>query len=166
MVNAAGYRAGEVMALLGRHLPTVVMAHQYLVSEDVPELVGREEKLPLLRDPDTSYYLRQERDGLLLGPYEWQATPMWQDAIPKSFAYGLFEDDLDRLEPYIKAACARVPLLAQAGIKRVVNGPIPYAPDGNPYVGPAPGLHNFHHANTFSFGIAQSGGAGKAWPSG
>ena len=162
VVNAAGYRAGEVMALLGRHLPTVVMAHQYLVSEDVPELVGIAEKLPLLRDPDTSYYLRQERDGLLLGPYEWQATPMWQDAIPESFAYGLFEDDLDRLEPYIEAACARVPLLAQAGIKRVVNGPIPYAPDGNPYVGPAPGLHNFYHANTFSFGIAQSGGAGKA----
>ncbi|MCB1883641.1 MAG: GcvT family protein [Geminicoccaceae bacterium] len=162
VVNAAGYRAGEVMALLGRHLPTAVMAHQYLVSEDLPELAARAGTLPILRDPDTSYYLRQERHGLLLGPYEWGATPMWREGLPEGFAYGLFEDDLDRLEPYIEAACARVPLLGQAGVKRVINGPIPYAPDGNPYVGPAPGLRNFYHANTFSFGIAQSAGAGKA----
>ena len=162
VVNAAGYRAGEVMALVGRSLPIVTMSHQYLVTEDVPELAARTERLPLMRDPDVSYYLRQERSGFILGPYEWQATPMWLDGVPEDFSFKLWNDDLDRLEPYIVAAMERVPPLASAGIRRVVNGPIPYSPDGNPYIGPERGLRNFFHANTFSFGIAQAGGAGKA----
>jgi dimethylglycine dehydrogenase len=162
VINAAGYRAGEVMALLGRHLPIVSMSHQYLVTDEIPELAARPEPLPLLRDPDTSYYLRQERAGYILGPYEWQATPMWLDGIPDDFANKLWSDDLDRLEPQILDAGARVPVLADAGIARVVNGPIPYAPDGYPYLGPERGLRNFFHCNTFSFGIAQGGGAGRA----
>jgi dimethylglycine dehydrogenase len=162
VVNAAGYRAGEVMALLGEHLPIVAMSHQYLVTEDVPEVVDRATRLPLLRDPDASYYLRQERGGFILGPYERQATPMWLDGIPDEFAHKLWNDDLARLEPYIEDACARVPPLGRAGVRRVVNGPIPYSPDGNPYIGPAHGLANFYHCNTFSFGICQAGGAGKA----
>jgi len=163
IVNAAGFRAGEVMAMVGRHLPTVVMSHQYLVTEDVPELMARgEARLPLLRDPDTSYYLRQEREGFILGPYEWKATPMWLDGMPDDFANQLWNDDFERLEKYIEEAMARVPALSRAGIKRGVNGPIPYSPDGNPYIGPEPGLRNFFHCNTFSFGITQGGGAGKA----
>ena len=162
VVNAAGYRAGEIMAMVGRHLPIAVMSHQYLVTEDVPELKDRSEHLPLLRDPDTSYYLRQERDGFILGPYEWKATPMWLDGMPDDFANQLWNDDFGRLEGYIEDAMARVPALARAGIKRGVNGPIPYSPDGNPYIGPEPGLRNFFHCNTFSFGITQGGGAGKA----
>ena len=163
IVNAAGYRAGEVMAMVGRHLPIAVMSHQYLVTEDVPELVARADaRLPLLRDPDTSYYLRQEREGFILGPYEWKATPMWLDGMPDDFANQLWNDDFERLEKYIEDAMARVPALARAGIKRGVNGPIPYSPDGNPYIGPEPGLRNFFHCNTFSFGITQGGGAGKA----
>ncbi len=165
VVNAAGYRAGEVMAMVGRHLPIAVMSHQYLVTEDVPELAGHTEsagRLPLLRDPDTSYYLRQERGGFILGPYEWKATPMWLDGMPDDFANQLWNDDFERLEKYIEDAMARVPALARAGIKRGVNGPIPYSPDGNPYIGPEPGLRNFFHCNTFSFGITQGGGAGKA----
>ncbi len=162
VVNAAGYRAGEVMAMIGRHLPTVTLSHQYLVMEDVPELKARKERLPLLRDPDVSYYLRQERDGLLLGPYEWQATPMWLDGIPADFSFNLWNDDLDRLQPYIEAAVARVPALGRVGVRKVVNGPIPYSPDGNPYIGPEHALRNFFHCNTFSFGIVQAGGAGKA----
>ncbi len=162
VVNAAGYRAGEVMALLGQYLPVVTLAHQYLVTEDLPQLRERAQRLPLLRDPDVSYYLRQERDGLILGPYERKASPQWLGGIPEDFAYRLFPDDLERLESYIEAACARVPALASAGIRRVVNGPIPYSPDGLPYLGPAPGLTNFFHCNTFSFGITQAGGAGQA----
>ena len=163
IVNAAGYRAGEVMAMVGRHLPIAVMSHQYLVTEDVPELVARADaRLPLLRDPDTSYYLRQEREGFILGPYEWKATPMWLDGMPDDFANQLWNDDFERLEKYIEDAMARVPALSRAGIKRGVNGPIPYSPDGNPYIGPEPGLRNFFHCNTFSFGITQGGGAGKA----
>ena len=162
VVNAAGYRAGEIMAMVGRHLPIAVMSHQYLVTEDVPELAGRSTRMPLLRDPDTSYYLRQEREGFILGPYEWKATPMWLDGMPDDFANQLWNDDFDRLEPYSEDAMRRVPALGRAGIKRGVNGPIPYSPDGNPYIGPEPGLRNFFHCNNFSFGITQAGGAGKA----
>ena len=163
VVNAAGYRAAEIMAMVGRHLPLAVMSHQYLVTEDVPELVARgSARLPLLRDPDTSYYLRQEREGFILGPYEWKATPMWLNGMPDDFANQLWNDDFERLEPYIEDAMARVPVLGKAGIKRGVNGPIPYSPDGNPYIGPEPGLRNFFHCNNFSFGITQGGGAGKA----
>jgi len=162
VVNAAGYRAGEVMALLGQDLPIVIMSHQYLVTDDIPELKARGERLPLLRDPDVSYYLRQEGSGLILGPYEQRATPAWLEGIPEDFSFRLWDDDLDRVESYIEAAYRRVPVLASAGVKRVVNGPIPYSPDGLPYLGPAHGLPNFYHCNTFSFGIAQAGGAGKS----
>jgi dimethylglycine dehydrogenase len=161
LVNAAGYRAGEIMAMVGEPLPIVAMSHQYLVTESIPELEARPEKLPLLRDPDVSYYLRQERGGLLLGPYEWQARPHWLDGIPEDFANQLFADDLDRLEPYIEAAIARVPILGSVGVQRVINGPIPYSPDGNPYIGPAHGLVNFYQCCCFSFGIVQAAGAGK-----
>ncbi|MEM7198589.1 MAG: FAD-binding oxidoreductase, partial [Pseudomonadota bacterium] len=160
VINAAGYRGAEVAALIGQHLPIVSMQHQYLVTETIDSL-DVDNKLPLLRDPDDSYYLRQERDGLLLGPYEWKATPEWPDGIPDNFAMDLYEDDLDRLEWYIESACARVPLLGTVGVQRVINGPIPYAPDGLPLMGPAYGHDNFYHCCSYSFGIAQAGGSGK-----
>ena len=161
VVNAAGYRAGEIMALLGRTLPVVSISHQYLVTAPLPELTQRKQRLPLLRDPDVSWYMRQEVNGLLLGPYEWQATPMWLDGIPTDFSFQLWNEDLERLGSIIEAAIERVPLLGTVGVRRVVNGPIPYSPDGNPYLGPEHGLRNFFHCNTFSFGITQAGGAGK-----
>ena len=163
VINAAGYRGGEVAAMVGAYLPIVTLSHQYLVTEDIPELVARGAlRLPLLRDPDVSYYLRQERHSLLLGPYEWQATPHWLDGIPDHFANQLFDDDLGRLEKYIEAACGRVPILGSVGVKTVINGPIPYAPDGNPLIGPAPRLPGFYHCCGFTFGIVQAGGAGKS----
>ncbi len=162
VVNAAGYRAGEVMAMVGQYMPIVSMSHQYLVTESIPELEARKEKLPLLRDPDVSWYLRQERTGLLLGPYEWKATPHWLDRIPDDFANQLWPDDLERLEKYIDDAIKRVPILGKGGVQRVINGPIPYSPDGNPYIGPAHGLKNFYQCCCFSFGIAQAGGGGKS----
>jgi dimethylglycine dehydrogenase len=162
VINAAGYRGGEVAALVGAYLPIVTLSHQYLVTEDIPELVARgAARLPLIRDPDVSYYMRQERQGLLLGPYEWQARAHWLQGIPEQFAQQLFDDDIPRLEAYIEAACERVPLLGTVGVKSVINGPIPYAPDGNPLIGPAPGLPGFFHCCAFTFGIAQAGGAGK-----
>ncbi len=162
VINAAGYRGGEVAAMVGEYLPIVTLSHQYLITEDIPALVARgNERLPLLRDPDVSYYMRQERQGLILGPYEWQATAHWLDKLPDEFAHQLFDDDLARLEKYIEAACERVPILGTAGVKKVINGPIPYAPDGNPLIGPAPGLPGFYHCCAFTFGIAQAGGAGK-----
>ncbi|MDI1345480.1 MAG: FAD-dependent oxidoreductase [Pseudolabrys sp.] len=161
VVNAAGYRAAEVMALVGRPLPLVTMSHQYLVTELIDELAGYRTLLPILRDPDVSYYLRQERQGLLLGPYEADARLMWRDGIPDNFANQLWPDDLDRLETYLEDAMARVPILASVGIQRVINGPIPYTPDGNPLIGPVRGAPGLFLCCGFSFGIAQAGGAGR-----
>ena len=163
IVNAAGYYAPRIGAMMGRDLPSVVMEHQYMITAEIPELAASAAKLPLLRDPDDSYYLRQERHGLLLGPYEHRlARARWTDGgMPEDFSFQLFPDDLERLEPYIEKACARVPLLASAGVTKVINGPIPYAPDGLPLLGPAPGLRNAYEACAFTFGIVQAGGAGK-----
>ncbi|WP_159710917.1 GcvT family protein [Geminicoccus flavidas] len=162
VVNATGYRAAELGAMVGLDLPVVTMEHQYLVTEAIPELEERPGLLPLLRDPDDSYYLRQERKGLLLGPYEKEnAKAAWLDGLPEDFANQLWNDDLERLEKYIELACARVPILGSVGVRRVVSGPIPYTPDGLPLLGPAHGLTNFWHCAAFSFGICQGGGAGK-----
>lgn len=163
VINAAGYRAGEIAAMVNQFIPQTTMEHQYMVTESIDAIKEHGKYLPLLRDPDDSYYLRQERDGLILGPYEWKATPHWADGkLPEDFAYQLYPDDLDRLEWYIEAACTRVPMLGDVGIQKVINGPIPYTPDGLPNIGPAPGLDNFYNCNTFTFGICQGGGAGKS----
>ena len=164
VINAAGYRAAELGAMFGRDVPCISLAHQYLITEPIPELTARDKKLPLIRDPDSSYYLRQEKDGLLLGPYEKNCRAHWleaDDPMPDDFSFQLYNDDLERLEWYIDDACARVPLLGTAGIKRVVNGPIPYTPDGLPLIGPMPGVPNAFEACVFTFGIVQAGGAGK-----
>ncbi len=168
VVNAAGYRAQEVAAMFGRSIPMVSMSHQYILFEEVPELKARTEetgkKLPLLRDVDTSYYLRQEKNGFNLGPYERNCRAHWvtaDDPMPEDFSFQLYPDDLERLEWYLEDAIARVPLLGTAGLSRVINGPIPYMPDGNPNIGPMPGIPNAFEACVFTFGIAQGGGAGK-----
>ncbi|MDP4033553.1 MAG: FAD-dependent oxidoreductase [Pseudorhodobacter sp.] len=168
VVNAAGYYAREVGKWFGRDLPMAVMSHQYLLFDTIPELaawsaeVGH--KLPLLRDVDSSYYMRQEKNGLNLGPYERDCRVHWQgkdDPFPEDFSFQLFPDDLERLEAYINDAMARLPLLARAGLSKVINGPIPYTPDGNPLIGPMPGVPNAFEACVFTFGICQAGGAGK-----
>jgi dimethylglycine dehydrogenase len=172
VVNAAGYyaqRIGEMFKPFGgRTVPMMVMSHQYLLFEEVDAVRdwsrdhGR--KLPLLRDVDTSYYLRQEKNGFNLGPYERNCRAHWadpSDPMPEDFSFQLYPDDLERLEWYIEDAMARVPLLAEAGLSKVINGPIPYAPDGNPLIGPMPGVPNAFEACVFTFGIAQGGGAGK-----
>ena len=172
VVNCAGYyaqRVGEMFRPFGgRRVPMVVMSHQYFLTEEIPELAawtketGR--KVPLLRDVDTSYYLRQDKNGLNLGPYERNCKAHWvtpEDPMPQDFSFQLYPDDLERLEWYIEDAMARVPLLGTAGVGRNINGPIPYAPDGLPMVGPMPGVKNAFEGHSFTFGIAQGGGAGK-----
>jgi dimethylglycine dehydrogenase len=172
VVNAAGYyaqRVGEWFRPFGgRTVPMMVMSHQYLLFEEVQAVKdwsqGVGHKLPLLRDVDTSYYLRQEKNGFNLGPYERNCRAHWAtpaDPMPDDFSFQLYPDDLDRLEFYIEDALARVPVLAEAGVSKVINGPIPYAPDGNPLIGPMPGVPNAFEACVFTFGIAQGGGAGK-----
>ncbi len=121
VVNAAGYYAREVAAMFGRDLPMMVMSHQYMLFDAIPEVeaYSRETggKLPLLRDVDSSYYLRQEKMGFNLGPYERNCKAHWvaaDDPFPKDFSFQLFPDDLERLEWYIGDAMARVPLLEKA----------------------------------------------------
>ena len=172
VINAAGYYAKRVsdwfIPFGGRSIPMSVMSHQYLLTEEIPELQERSEKLnsklPLLRDVDSSYYLRQEKNGLNLGPYEKNCKVHWHesnDPLPDDFSFQLYPDDLERLEWYVEDAMKRVPILGKAGISKVINGPIPYTPDGNPLIGPSPGLTNVYEACVFTFGIAQGGGAGK-----
>ena len=172
VVNAAGYYAQRVGEWFkpygGRTVPMMVMSHQYMLTDELPELEAWSAehggKLPLLRDVDSSYYLRQEKHGLNLGPYERNCKAHWitpEDPMPEDFSFQLYPDDLERLEWYIEDAMARVPLLGQAGVSKVINGPIPYAPDGLPLIGPMPGVPNAFEACVFTFGIAQSGGAGK-----
>lgn len=171
-MNAAGYQAQRVGEWFrpfgGRRVPMMVMSHQYMLTDEIEELEAwsRENggKLPLLRDVDSSYYLRQEKHGLNLGPYERNCRAHWatpDDPMPDDFSFQLFPDDLERLEWHMEDAMARVPLLAKTGISRVINGPIPYAPDGLPLIGPMPGVPNAFEACVFTFGIAQAGGAGK-----
>ncbi|WP_299562300.1 FAD-dependent oxidoreductase [uncultured Sulfitobacter sp.] len=172
VVNCAGYyaqRVGEMFKPFGgRTVPMVVMSHQYFLTEPIAELetwtrqVGH--KLPIVRDVDISYYLRQDKHGLNLGPYERNCRAHWitpDDPMPEDFSFQLYPDDLERLEFYIEDAMARVPILGTAGVGRNINGPIPYAPDGLPMIGPMPGVKNAFEGHSFTFGIAQGGGAGK-----
>ncbi len=168
VVNAAGYRAAEVGAMFGRRVPMMVMSHQYLLFDTIPELEAwsksEGKKLPLLRDVDSSYYLRQEKMGFNLGPYENPCRAHWatpDDPMPADFSFQLFPDDLERIEWHIADAMARVPLLEKANLTKVINGPIPYTPDGNPLIGPMPGVPGAYEACVFTFGICQAGGAGK-----
>ncbi|MGB7242100.1 MAG: FAD-dependent oxidoreductase [Sulfitobacter sp.] len=172
VVNAAGYYAQRVAEWFkpygGRTLPMTVMSHQFFLTEEIPELAAwtkeRGHKVPLLRDVDTSYYLRQDKNGLNLGPYERNCKAHWvtpEDPMPEDFSFQLYPDDLERLEWYIEDAMARVPILGTSGVGRVINGPIPYAPDGLPLIGPMPGVPNAFEACVFTFGITQGGGAGK-----
>ncbi len=171
VVNAAGYYARNVGEWFkpygGRTVPMTVMSHQYFLTEPIAEIEAYTKehgKLPLLRDVDSSYYLRQEKFGLNLGPYERNCRPHWvtpSDPMPDDFSFQLFPDDLDRLEWYMDDAMARVPVLGTAGVGKVINGPIPYAPDGLPLIGPMPGVKNAYEACVFTFGITQAGGAGK-----
>jgi dimethylglycine dehydrogenase len=169
VVNAAGYYAREVGKLFGRDVPMMVMSHQYMLFDTIPELEAWSKeaghKLPLLRDVDSSYYLRQEKYGMNLGPYERNCKAHWvtkDDPMPEDFSFQLFPDDLERLEWYLNDAIERVPILGTAGLSKMINGPIPYAPDGNPLIGPMPGVPNAFEACVFTFGICQAGGAGKA----
>ena len=172
VVNCAGYyaqRVGEMFKPFGgRTVPMVVMSHQYFLTEPIPELEAwtkeNGKKVAMIRDVDTSYYLRQEKTGLNLGPYERNCKAHWitpEDPMPEDFSFQLYPDDLERLEYYIEDAMARMPLLGTSGVGRNINGPIPYAPDGLPMIGPMPGVRNAFEGHSFTFGIAQGGGAGK-----
>ena len=164
VVCATGNYSWHTSQMLGIYIPAIPVEHQYIVTEEVPELVERHRQglpeMAVLRESDASYYLREERQGYILGPYEKGAPARFWDGVPDSFERDLFPGDLDRLMPHLEAAIARVPSFERAGIKDVVNGPIAYTPDGSPLVGPAWDLRNMWLNEGHSFGITAAGGAG------
>jgi dimethylglycine dehydrogenase len=165
VVSATGNFARQTGRMVGINVPVIPVQHQYIVTEPHPEIVKRKAQgLPemgVLRESDSSWYMREEAGGLLLGPYEKGAPACYVDGPSAQSEYELFPEDLDRLAPHIETAIARVPAFGEVGVKKVYNGAIPYTPDGSPIVGPAPGLGNFWLNEGHSFGVTAAGGAGS-----
>ncbi len=162
VVNAAGSFGIEVGSMVGlSNIPIVNMIHHYLVTENHPEIEKRDKELPVVRDPYSNCYLRQEAKGLIVGVYEKNAKAWALDGMDWAFDMELLEPELDRIEDNLVKGMSRIPLFEELGIKRTICGPITHIPDGNFLAGPAPGLKNFWMFCGTSFGIAQGGGAGK-----
>ncbi len=164
VVSCTGNFARRTGAMVGLNVPVIPVEHQYIVTEPHPSIVERKRQgLPemgVLRESDSSWYMREENGGLLLGPYETGAPVCYVDGPSDDSEYELFQEDLERLMPHIEAAIVRVPAFGEVGIKKVYNGAIAYTPDGSPIVGPAPGLKNFWLNEGHSFGVTAAGGAG------
>lgn len=161
VVNAAGFRAAAVAAMADVHLPIISMEHQYIVTDVVPELAALSKPPPALRGGDASYYMRPEGKGLLVGAWETDAQPWGVDGVAESFGAELLPPVLDRIESELRAAGERVPALAEAGIKQIINGPIAFGPDAKPHLGEHRGARNFYAAAGCTGGIAQAGGVGR-----
>ena len=161
VVNAAGLWGREVAKLAGFELPLMTMEHQYFVTETIDEIAGLGRRLPSVADRDGEYYLRQEGLGLLVGAYEKDGRFWAEEGTPLDFGHELLPDDLGRIEENIMRACERIPALATAGIKRVINGPMIWSPDGAALFGPVPELKNYYCCNGIIPGFSQSGGLGK-----
>ena len=162
VVNAAGFYGAEIARLAGDEIPVATLEHQYLVTEGLPVLEADPKLFPLVRDPDIRFYLRRERASFLFGSYGHPGRPAFADGLPANFAHQLFPDSLDDIAEVLEGAIAHVPLLAEAGVQRLVNGPIGYSPDAQPLCGPAHGLANLYHACGIQVGITQSAAVGKA----
>jgi dimethylglycine dehydrogenase len=166
VVNCGGLWAREVGRMVGIELPVLAMEHMYLVTEDMPEVIqfnkdnGRE--LPHAIDFKAEIYMRQERQGMVLGTYERACVPWEPRETPWDFGTELLPPDLDRIAPSLEIGFRHFPAMAKAGIKRVINGPFTFSPDGNPLVGPVQGLRNFWCACAVMAGFSQGGGVGLA----
>jgi len=163
VVNAAGLWAREVAAMAGVYAPLHPMEHQYLVTEEIPEIaaiIDAGGEHPHVMDPAGESYLRQEGRGLCIGFYEQPCRPWAVDGTPWGFGHELLPDDFDKIEDSIAFAYRRFPVLETAGVKSVIHGPFTFAPDGNPLVGPVPGMRNFWSACAVMAGFSQGGGVG------
>lgn len=164
VVSATGNFARKTGAMVGLDIPVIPVEHQYIVTEPHPLIRERQAKgLPemgVLREADSSWYMREENGGLLLGPYEHGAPCCYMDGPSDQSEYELFQEDLDRLAPHIETAITRVPAFGEVGIKKVYNGAIAYTPDGSPIIGPAWDKKNFWLNEGHSFGVTAAGGAG------
>jgi dimethylglycine dehydrogenase len=162
VVNAAGMWARQLCEMAGVPLPVVPLEHQFLVTDTVPELAQLRAEIPVVRDPDRSFYARAEGEALLVGPFEPDPAAWGVGGVPWDFAQRLLPADLGRLEGVLTLAADRIPVLADVGIKSVVNGPDGYTPDGRCLMGWVPGVRNLFVLAGFSiFGIVFAGGAGR-----
>ena len=162
VVNAAGSFCPEVSQMVGiKNVPSINMIHHYLVTDEHPEIKKLTKELPVVRDPISSCYLRQEGKGLLIGIYEKNSKCWALDGMDWKFDMELLEPELDRLEEHLNKGMDRIPEFRDVGIKKIICGPITHTPDDNFFAGPAPGLKNFWMFCAASIGIAQGGGAGK-----
>jgi len=160
VVNAAGLWARQVGWMAGVEIPAGVVEHQYLVTEKSEQIPPG---LPALRDPDGGFYAKPEPGALAIGGWERETRKVNpREGFPWENERHLFDGDLDRIEEFFEPAMRRIPILGELGMRSIVNGPIPISPDGEPIMGPVPGLRNFYAACAFTSGIAASGGAGKA----
>ena len=163
VVTATGNHPQRTAKLLGIKIPAIPVEHQFIVTEPDPALVEwrkQNGEHPVLRDADAKWYVREERGGWILGPYERNAPARFEYGVPDSFRADLFPLDLERIEEEYMSMIHRIPSSETVGLKDDFNGPICYTPDGNPLVGPAPGLQNMWLAEGFSFGITAAGGTG------
>lgn len=160
IVNAAGLWGREVARMAGLTLPLLPTEHQYFVTETIAEIADLGRRLPSVADRDGEYYLRQEGLGLLVGAYEKDVRFWAEDGTPPDFGHELFADDLDRIAPNMLRAMDRVPAVAEAGVKRVINGPMIWSPDSAALFGPVPELRNYFCCNGIIPGFSQSGGLG------
>ncbi len=162
VVNAAGLWAREVGRMAGIELPVLAMEHMYVVTEEIPEIVAHGREILPTTDYFGEIYMRQEGKGVLLGTYEKDCRVWSPHTTPWDFSMQLLPDDLDRLSPHLEIGFKHFPAVGRAGIKKVVNGPFTFAPDGNPLVGPVRGLRNYWSACAVMAGFAQGGGVGLA----
>ena len=163
IVNAAGLWAREVGAMAGVYFPLLPMEHQYIVTEDVAQIaamIDAGSEHPHVMDPAGESYLRQEGRGICIGFYEQPCRPWAVNGTPWDFGHELLADDFDKIEDSIAFAYKRFPALESAGVKSVIHGPFTFAPDGNPLVGPVPGMRNYWSACAVMAGFSQGGGVG------
>lgn len=160
IVNCGGLWAREVGHLQGVNLPVQPMEHHYLITEAIPEIAARSDRLPCGIDYEANIYFRQERQGMLLGTYEPKGTPWKVGGTPWDFGHELLQPDLERIADRLELGFERIPALANAGIKDAINGPFTFGPDGNPMIGPVPGMKNYWCAVGVMAGFCQGGGVG------
>ena len=162
LVNCGGLWAREVGRMQGVSLPVQPMEHHYLLTEAIPEVANHPGRLPCGIDYEANIYFRRERQGLLLGTYEPRATPWQVKGTPPDFGHELLPPDLERIADRLELAFERIPALATAGIRRAINGPFTFGPDGNPLIGPVPGMRNCWVAVGVMAGFCQGGGVGRS----
>ncbi|MGE4248503.1 MAG: FAD-dependent oxidoreductase [Parvibaculaceae bacterium] len=163
VVNSAGSYCDVVGAWTGHNVPIANVLHHYMITEPLQELIDLEMELPVVRDPYSHSYLREETNGILVGPYETETAHVCWDGRPPAwdFESELVAPELDRLTPWLERATERLPLFAKAGLKSIVSGAITHTPDGVYLSGPAHGPRNYWMHCGASIGICQGGGAGK-----